>query len=67
MWLLAAWARRSNENAVRSAREAATALARRRVEANGVELFLAEEAGRRSERHRWEPHLRLSAAGRARH
>lgn len=67
MWLLAAWARRSNENAVRSAREAATALARRRVEANGVELFLAEEAGRRTERHREQTYPRLSAVGRARH
>jgi hypothetical protein len=70
MWVLTRWATRSNEAAVRSARRAATDLARRRVEANDVELYLADLAdpARRdpdalAERRR----ARLSAGGRARH
>lgn len=45
MWVLTDWGRRSNEAAVCNARDAATDLARRRVEATEVEIFLSELAG----------------------
>jgi hypothetical protein len=44
MWTLTGWARRSNEAAVCNARDAAADLARRRVEAHGVEIYLTQLA-----------------------
>jgi len=44
MGLIGGWARRSNEQAVANARAAATAAARRRVEAAEVAAYLAGRA-----------------------
>jgi hypothetical protein len=63
MWLLTRWATRSNEQAVRSARAAATAMSRRRVEAEDAEVFLAELP----EQRRHPPDPRWSAGYRAHH
>jgi hypothetical protein len=40
MWVIAGWARRSNERAVANARGAATEASRRRVEAAEVAAYL---------------------------